>query len=144
MIDLKDESYSFRLLSYHCNSHRLFEVLNPMSREARFHQTFVLDDHEGAQIYNGYGTEENPFLVEFKEKDPLNPMNWSQARKWFITTIVTLSVFVVTFTSSAYAESADEVIQDFAISSEVFIIGVSLFVLGFAVGPCIWGPLVSA
>ncbi|KAE8440761.1 hypothetical protein EG329_006596 [Mollisiaceae sp. DMI_Dod_QoI] len=105
----------------------------------------VTDDGEVEQspnsIYDGQGTEENPFMVEFLKDDPGNPMNWSSIRKWFITTIVTLSVFAVTLTSSAYSESSNEVMQDFNISTEVFILGASLFVLGFAIGPAVWGPL---
>ena len=98
---------------------------------------------EKTHIYDGQGTEDDPFIVEFRKDDPGNPMNWSQWRKWSITAIVTLSVFAVTFTSSAYSESSNEVIRDFDISTEVFIVGVSLFVLGFAIGPVVWGPLVS-
>lgn len=98
---------------------------------------------EMANTYHGQGTEQDPFLVEFRKNDPENPMNWSRFRKWFITTIVTLSVFAITFTSSAYSVSSNELRQDFNISSEVFIFGVSLFVLGFAIGPAVWGPLVS-
>lgn len=98
---------------------------------------------EKSQIYDGQGTEEDPFVVEFQKDDASNPMNWSQLRKWFITVIVTLSVFAVTLTSSVYAGSANEVIEDFNISAEVFIVGVSVFVLGFAIGPVVWGPLVS-
>lgn len=94
-------------------------------------------------IYSGQGSPDDPYVVEFQPSDPKNPINWSTPRKWFITTIVTLSVFAVTLTSSAYAESANEVIADFDISAEVFIIGVSVFVLGFAIGPAIWGPLAS-
>lgn len=93
--------------------------------------------------YNGQGTEEDPFLVEFHNHDTGNPMNWSQFRKWVVTTIVTLSVFAVTLTSSAYSQSSNEIINEFNISTEIFISGVSLFVLGFAIGPALWGPLVS-
>ncbi|GFF51585.1 putative MFS transporter [Aspergillus udagawae] len=81
-------------------------------------------------IYDGQGTQEDPFIVEFQKDDPGNPMNWSQLRKWFITAIVTFSVFAITFTSSAYSASANELIPDFNISTEVFTVGLSLFVLG--------------
>jgi hypothetical protein len=94
-------------------------------------------------IYDGQGTEEDPFIVEFQKDDPGNPMNWSQFRKCCITAIVTLSVFAITFTSSAYSASANELIPDFDISTEVFTVGLSVFVLGFAIGPAVWGPLVS-
>lgn len=92
--------------------------------------------------FSGQGTDHEPFIVDFLENDPNNPMNWSQVRKWFITSIVTLSVFAVTLTSSAYSVSPDAIMKEFDTSREVFILGVSLFVLGFAVGPVVWGPLV--
>lgn len=98
---------------------------------------------EKTHTYDGQGTEGDPFVVEFQKDDPGNPTNWSSFRKWFITTLATFSVFAVTFTSSAYSVSATEVFQDFDISTEVFILGLSLFVLGFAIGPTLWGPLVS-
>ncbi|KAJ5817944.1 Major facilitator superfamily domain general substrate transporter [Penicillium robsamsonii] len=97
---------------------------------------------EKSHIYDGSGTEDDPFVVEFQKDDPSNPMNWGELRKWFIAAIATSSVFAVTFTSSAYSVSANEVFHGFDISNEVFIVGISLFVLGFAIGPAIWGPLI--
>ncbi|KAI1378153.1 major facilitator superfamily domain-containing protein [Hypoxylon crocopeplum] len=91
--------------------------------------------------YNGSGTELDPFIVEFVAGDPHNPMSFSAAKKWFITSIVTASVFAVTLTSSAYSGSAKNIIAEFDISSEVYTLGVALFVLGFAVGPALWAPL---
>ncbi|KAJ5496982.1 Major facilitator superfamily domain general substrate transporter [Penicillium fimorum] len=96
---------------------------------------------EKSHTYDGSGTEDDPFVVEFQKDDPSNPMNWGEFRKWSIAAIATSSVFAVAFTSSAYSVSATEVIQDFDISTEVFILGLSLFVLGFAIGPALWGPL---
>lgn len=96
---------------------------------------------EKTPVSDGQGTEEDPFVVEFQKDDPGNPMNWGSFRKWFITSVATTSVFAVTLTSSAYSFSANEVLQDFVISSEVFTLGLSLFVLGFAIGPALWGPL---
>ena len=102
-----------------------------------------LGEAEKTHVYDGEGTSENPFIVEFVKDDVGNPMNWSTFRKWFITSIATLSVFAVTFTSSAYAQSFNEVSEDLDVSTEVFIVGISLFVLGFAIGPALWAPLVS-
>ncbi|PCG95819.1 Major facilitator superfamily domain, general substrate transporter [Penicillium occitanis (nom. inval.)] len=87
-------------------------------------------DVERTHVYNGQGTQEDPFVVEFQKDDPEKPMNWGSTRKWFLTSIVTWSVFAVTFTSSAYSESSNEIIAEFDISTEVFIVGVSIFVLG--------------
>jgi MFS family permease len=43
--------------------------------------------------------------------------------------------------ASAYSGGIDSITSDFAVSEEVAILGVSLFVLGFAVGPLVWAPL---
>lgn len=91
--------------------------------------------------YNGSGTVGDPFIVEFGQGDDRNPMNFSTARKWLITSIVTVSVLAVTLTSSAYTGSAHEIIAEFHCSSEIFALGISLYVLGFAVGPALWAPL---
>lgn len=118
-----------------------------MSRPARVAQpdTPASDtgDLEKHNVYDGRGTEQDPFIVEFQDNDPDNPMNWGNTRKWFIAFIATMSVFVVTFTSSAYAESSVEIINEFNCSTEVFLSGVSVYVLGFAIGPAAWAPLVS-
>ncbi|KAJ5579990.1 Major facilitator superfamily domain general substrate transporter [Penicillium hispanicum] len=94
-------------------------------------QTSVdLGEAEQNHAYEGQGMEDDPFVVEFQKDDPGNPMNWSSSRKWFITTIATFSVFAVTLTSSAYSVSANEVFESFDVSTEVFTLGLSLFVLG--------------
>lgn len=43
--------------------------------------------------------------------------------------------------SSAYSGSAREILTDFGVSQEVFILGVSLFALSFALGPLVWARL---
>ncbi|KAJ6016342.1 Major facilitator superfamily domain general substrate transporter [Penicillium herquei] len=96
---------------------------------------------EKTPIYEGMGTDEDPFVVEFQKDDPGNPMNWSFFRRWFIACLATTSVFAITLASSAYSASSNEILAEFDISSEVFTLGLSLFVLGFAVGPGLWGPL---
>ncbi|KAK1766339.1 major facilitator superfamily domain-containing protein [Phialemonium atrogriseum] len=90
---------------------------------------------------HGQGTLSDPFVVEFRRGDPRNPMNFSATRKWLITSVVTISVFAVTLTSSAYSASSEQITAEFGASRELFALGVSLYVLGFAVGPALWAPL---
>ncbi|EXA31456.1 hypothetical protein BFJ63_vAg17488 [Fusarium oxysporum f. sp. narcissi] len=89
----------------------------------------------------GSGTISDPFLVRFPPGDARNPINFSLVKKWTITSIVTMSVFCVAMTSSAYSGSSNLTKQEFNLSYEVNALGVSLFVLGFAIGPCVWAPL---
>lgn len=91
--------------------------------------------------YKGAGTEDDPFLVEFIPNDPRNPMEFSQVKKWFITLTVAIATLAVAFVSSAYTGSAKQIIKEFHVSQEVFTLGVSLYVLGFAIGPLVWAPL---
>ncbi|KAH6623649.1 major facilitator superfamily domain-containing protein [Chaetomium tenue] len=112
-----------------------------MSRQAEPNTSPGSGDMEKNHIHEDQGTEQEPIIVEFHKDDPENPMNWGQIRKWFVACIATLSVFVVTFTSSAYSESSVEILQEFGASTEVFVVGVSVYVLGFAIGPVIWAPL---
>lgn len=67
--------------------------------------------------------------------------NFSSSKKWLFTSIVTLSVLAITLTSSAYSGSSRPLIAEFDVSSEIYALGVSLFVLGFAIGPAFWAPL---
>ncbi|KAL5603464.1 hypothetical protein FOVSG1_006214 [Fusarium oxysporum f. sp. vasinfectum] len=102
---------------------------------------FMMERGFSCEVLEGSGTMSDPFLVRFPPGDPRNPMNFSLSRKWMITSIVTLSVFCVTMTSSAYSGSSNDTKEAFGISYEVNALGVALFVLGFAIGPCVWAPL---
>ncbi|PYI03987.1 MFS general substrate transporter [Aspergillus sclerotiicarbonarius CBS 121057] len=91
--------------------------------------------------YAGSGTESDPFVVEWIPNDPRNPMLFNKNMKWVYTIIAAFATFGVSMASSAYAGSIDQVIEYFDISAEVATLGVSLFVLGFAIGPLFWAPL---
>ena len=73
--------------------------------------------------------------------DPENPQNFSRSRKWLITIATGLMTFVVSFGSSVFSTVTEVTSQEFGVTSEVMILGVSLYVLGFACGPLIWGPM---
>ncbi|EAW22482.1 MFS transporter [Aspergillus fischeri NRRL 181] len=91
--------------------------------------------------YKGSGTEEDPYEVVWMENDPRNPMTWTQLRKWSLTMTVAVSTLAVALVSSAYTGGVREIEAEFHIGSEVATLGVSLFVLGFAIGPLLWAPL---
>lgn len=84
--------------------------------------------------FPGSGTEDDPYVVGWIEDDPRNPMLYSPMKKWAITMLVAFATLAVAFVSSAYSGGANEVIQEFRIGQEVFVLGTSLFVLGFAIG----------
>ncbi|KAK1145084.1 hypothetical protein N8T08_004514 [Aspergillus melleus] len=91
--------------------------------------------------YVGAGTDDDPFIVEWIPNDPRNPMLFDKNLKWAYTITVAFATFGVSLASSAYAGSIEEVLKSFGIGQELATLGVSLFVLGFAVGPLVWAPL---
>ncbi|KAL8820835.1 MAG: hypothetical protein Q9223_001027 [Gallowayella weberi] len=91
--------------------------------------------------YPGSGTEADPFLVEWTPIDPRNPMNTSPWKRWLWTFLESLATFAVTLTTSGYSAGPHEIYARFGPSQEVYHLGFSVFVLGFALGPLIWGPL---
>ena len=68
-------------------------------------------------------------------------MLYGQWKKWTITALASLSTLAVALLSSVYAGGQDPIVHEFNIEGEVFTLGVSLFVLGFALGPLLWAPL---
>ena len=90
--------------------------------------------------YQGDGTPEDPYQVDFLPQDPRNGMTFKPGYKWTITLLEAFATLAVSFTSSVYSGAVESIMIDFQPSEEVAILGVSMFVLGFAIGPLIWAP----
>lgn len=91
--------------------------------------------------YKGSGTEEDPYVVEYIENDRRNPMLFPTWKKWVITILVAFATLAVAFVSSAYSGGVDQILTTFNVGEEVVTLGISLFVLGFAIGPLLWAPM---
>ncbi|KZT65476.1 MFS general substrate transporter [Daedalea quercina L-15889] len=91
--------------------------------------------------YPGSGTAEDPYIVDWETDDPENPYNWSTARRWTLTFELAYATWVSSFCSSSYSAGLHYSAVDLHVSEEVALLGISLFVLGFMVGPLLWAPL---
>ncbi|CAG7925403.1 unnamed protein product [Penicillium olsonii] len=101
----------------------------------------VITQQIAEHAYPGSGTEQDPYVVSWIEDDPRNPMLFKNTSKWAITSLVSIATFVVALVSSAYSGAMVEIVEYFRISEELALVGISLYVIGFAVGPLIWAPL---
>ncbi|KAJ7915667.1 major facilitator superfamily domain-containing protein [Mycena leptocephala] len=73
--------------------------------------------------------------------DPENPRDWSTAHRAMINSILCVWVLTLTYSSTAYSVSSiPTLMQQYHMSQEVAILGVTLFVFGFAAGPLLFGP----
>ncbi|KAF7948368.1 uncharacterized protein EAE97_003779 [Botrytis byssoidea] len=127
------------------NMDRDLEEQKNVQKKAR-HWELVFDQiHVTPEVlnypYRGSGTEQDPYVVEYIPGDRRNPMNFTMLKKWTITLLLAFATLAVSFVSSAYTGGVEQIIKGFNVSTEVVTLGVSLFVLGFAIGPLMWAPL---
>ncbi|KAI4603756.1 hypothetical protein KJ359_003576 [Pestalotiopsis sp. 9143b] len=91
--------------------------------------------------FPGSGTDTDPYLVDWLSEDPRNPHNIAIGMKWLITMIMAFGTLSVSMSSSIFSGALPQIREDFGISRELSVASISLFVLGFAVGPMSWAPL---
>ncbi|XPT03003.1 Ascochitine biosynthesis cluster MFS transporter [Ascochyta lentis] len=90
----------------------------------------------------GEGPKIDDTLVSWSgPDDPQNPQNMPQWKKWVITWLLSFLNVWVTFSSTIFASAVRTTSLEYGVSRVVMTLGVSLTVLGFAVGPLIWGPM---
>lgn len=78
--------------------------------------------------------EESHLVVWDGPEDPNNPQNWPTARKCRITAVAAFMTFVASFGSSVFSTATEVTAKRFNVSNEVMILGVTLYLLGFAAG----------
>ncbi|KAH8905288.1 multidrug resistant protein [Coniochaeta sp. PMI_546] len=80
-------------------------------------------------------------LVTFLPGDKENPKNWSKVYKWYCTMVVAVTCFVVAFASSVITADIAGMTKEFGVSEEVGLLTITVFVVGFGVGPMAFAPL---
>ncbi|KAF8589941.1 MFS general substrate transporter [Ramaria rubella] len=91
--------------------------------------------------HRGTGAIDDPFIVDWDENDPENPRQWTRARRWLLTVQLALGTWNISFTSSSYSGGLNEMTTALQASRTVAVLGLSLYVLGFGVGPLLFAPL---
>lgn len=87
-------------------------------------------------------TKDGKVLVTwYATDDPEDPHNWTNVRRGLIAAIICLYTFVVYTTSAIYTSSTEGVMREFGVSQLKASLGLSLYVLGYGVGPLLFSPL---
>ncbi|KAJ3164296.1 MFS siderochrome iron transporter 1 [Geranomyces variabilis] len=119
---------------------------NTRQRRATSWNPYVEDfDRIVSHPYPGKGTAEDPFIINWLDSEEVspdmdNPLNWPSTYKWTLTMLVAMATLAVGFCSSAYTGAVKGIQAEFDVSTRVLTLGVTTFVLGFALGPLIWAP----
>ncbi|PYI09850.1 synaptic vesicle transporter [Aspergillus sclerotiicarbonarius CBS 121057] len=84
----------------------------------------------------------DPYLVTWDgPQDPENPKNWPNSIKWRYTVAVSLFTFISPVSSSMVAPALKTLGEDLHMHSEIEMeLSLSIFILGYAVGPVFFGP----
>jgi len=83
----------------------------------------------------------DPFLVEWEPQDPQNPRNWPTPYKAWITFQLGMLALAASLGSSIICPAEPAIAAYLGLSEEVAVLVISLYILGFAVGPIFWGPI---
>lgn len=88
-------------------------------------------------------TPRDPNIVDWDgEDDPQNPRNWSSKAKMANTSLVIVLTLLTPLASSMFAPGVPQVLADFKTDAPTIAeFVVSIYILGFAVGPLIISPL---
>lgn len=76
------------------------------------------------------------YLVELTgDDDPANAKSWPVSRKMIAAAVLGFDTLVASWGSSVYSAAVTPVAAEFGVSSVVAILGLTLYICGFAVGP---------
>nr|OQO24764.1 hypothetical protein B0A51_07789 [Rachicladosporium sp. CCFEE 5018] len=125
-----------------------YDILNlpyrTLTTEANM-QEFTTETPSGLRLRevqsNKTGKTERYDIVTFVLNDKENPKNWSKAYKWWCAMVVAVTCFVVAFNSAVVTADLVGVSKEFGVTDEVSLLTITLFVVGFGVGPMVFAPL---
>ena len=88
-------------------------------------------------------TQNDPNLVAWSsESDPENPKNWTNKQKMTVTVIVSTFTFMSPVSSSMVAPALSKLGDDLCMQKKIEVeMALSIFVLGYALGPLFFGPI---
>lgn len=98
--------------------------------------TKALPAFGGGKPYPSPLPDREEYVVEFDgDDDPLHAQNWPTRKKFLTAGMLGWTTFLAAFGSSIFSAATGTVAKVFGVSMEVGVLGVSLYVLGFAFGP---------
>lgn len=87
-------------------------------------------------------TKDGTILVDwYTTTDDANPQNWSRGRKTLVVLLIYTYTFAIYMGSSIYTPSAPFIEEIYGVTPEVSSLGLSLYVVGYGIGPLLFSPL---
>ncbi|KAI1617991.1 major facilitator superfamily domain-containing protein [Exophiala viscosa] len=87
-------------------------------------------------------TSDGIILVDwYTTDDPENPQNWSRGKKGLVVLQIYLYTLAVYMGSAIFTPSEPYIMEKLGVSEQVASLGLSMYVLGYGLGPLLWSPL---
>ncbi|KAJ3988013.1 major facilitator superfamily domain-containing protein [Lentinula detonsa] len=106
--------------------------------------TLVVDEklEEISMKLNETDDISDPNIVRwYGDDDPDNPRNWSPAKQAFVAFLISLMTFTMYIGSAIYTPSIPGIMEEFNVSLPYATLGLTLYVLGYGIGPMFLSPL---
>ncbi|KAM3078050.1 hypothetical protein ACMFMG_002648 [Clarireedia jacksonii] len=104
------------------------------------HQSFRLARDRG--LPPSLPVDSSRYLVELTgDDDPANAKSWSFGRKMRTAAVLGFDTLIASWGSSVYSAAIEPVAIEFGVSRIVAILGLTLYICGFATGPLFFGPI---
>lgn len=129
------------------SDHTTIKASSPRPTTENMHGQDKEQDLEAARLpaadNNKNATLKDPNLVDWDgPSDPANPKNWTVKDKWVLTVLVSTFTFISPVSSSMVAPALTILGKDLGMHKDIEVeMALSIFVLGYSVGPLLFGPL---
>lgn len=101
----------------------------------------VLTDDEALERARRNPQDTTPIYIVYSDNDKDNPRNWPKWKRWYITLFVNSLNILTCWSAGAISSGSTQIEEEFGVSSEIAVLSLSLYVLGFAFGPMLLAPL---
>ncbi|KAF2089142.1 MFS general substrate transporter [Saccharata proteae CBS 121410] len=101
----------------------------------------MLSEDEALRRAKELPNDTEPVYLTYAVNDRDNPRNWPKWKRWYITCFACILNVLTCLVAGGYSSGQDDVAKTFNVSSEVATLGLSMYILGFAVGPLLLAPL---
>ncbi|OJJ33896.1 hypothetical protein ASPWEDRAFT_60457 [Aspergillus wentii DTO 134E9] len=121
------------------NCYGLYTVMSQVSRTSRRMSiaSTIRNSSENATA----GTSGGIVISWRGPDDSENPQNWSMGKRLFVSSLIWLLTFAIYIGSAIYTPGTIGVTEQFGVSQVAATLGLTLFVLGYGLGPMVWSPL---
>lgn len=115
----------------------------PSSEEQRHSdEEKILPKMGGGKPYPPMAGDPIDYMVLFDgADDSTNPQSFSSKKKTILIFVIICTCFTSTFGSSALSGATLEILEKYHVSLDIATLCTALFILGYASGPVLWGPL---